>query len=335
MLQKLTQDDIILLGHKQSARHVWQACYDLGLNLYGSKAHTLTCSIVMGEIGAETFQGPEIVACDAQGDVLPFDPTTSWWKRQNCSSIVTPEQWLHAHLDVLIGASLPEPVKSALRTEVEEKLAIEFLHIWEWEPVLPRVMTVDLTLPPTLAFRDVCNSAGERLDDMSIIQAGHEWETVRAWSHVRDYARLLYGSRATTLEITSMWAYNDMSFNAHPYFYVLDVDQRQVAYDLTLPWWQRFTITPEDIVAYSRRHTPVALEKRSPIDEDRLNWEDSDEVISESIQQSLYILRRDLLAFTFGEVREYQTHEVRIYDLITPPAITYLTIEGQSETANE
>jgi|GEM_PF-7069266 len=173
MLQKLTQDDIILLGHKQSARHVWQACYDLGLNLYGSKAHTLTCSIVMGEIGAETFQGPEIVACDAQGDVLPFDPTTSWWKRQNCSSIVTPEQWLHAHLDVLIGASLPEPVKSALRTEVEEKLAIEFLHIWEWEPVLPRVMTVDLTLPPTLAFRDVCDSAGERLDDMSIIQAGH------------------------------------------------------------------------------------------------------------------------------------------------------------------
>jgi hypothetical protein len=325
-MRDLTPDDIIFLGQVQSARQTWQHLHDTAFALYGPNARFVTFSHVTVTTGEQSYiQGPELIVCDAAHHALPFDSDAPWWQTQD-HHIMQTDQWQRAHLDAPIGASLPEPLRTNLQAYVEATLGIEFLQVWESAP--PLVMTADLADPPALPFHHVQTDAGQPLDVEAMIQAGQEWERHRTWARVREYAHMLYGPQAVRMAITTLWVYNDSSYDERPFFHVLDADERQIPYDLTLPWWQRFGFTPGEIAAYVAEHQQKAAGEREPVDYDGVSWEDTwgedrTEHFTEAIGAALNLLRRDLLGIEFGEVWEYTSSDETDYDLLTPPSLSY------------
>jgi hypothetical protein len=348
MMRELAQDEIIFLGRAQAALRVWQGLHDVAVALYGAQARFVTCSVITVPVSETEFErGPEVIVCDADRAVLPFDPAAEWWQAQDCR-VMTEDLWQNAHLDVLIGASLPDPISTALRGYVEERLGIEFIHAWEAAP--PLVMTADLSAPPMLPFVNVQTGAlkipvlpfaglptdaGRLLDAAAIIQAGNEWEGYRLWARVREYTHMLYGPQAVRMEITSLWIYNDSSYDERPYFTVLDAEDRQIAYDLTLPWWRRFAFAPDAIARYAEEHPQKAPGERSPITYESVTWEDATSVFPGQLGVMLDTLRRDLLGIEFSEIWGFQDAKETDYDLLTPPVLTYPVIMADDRLADQ
>jgi hypothetical protein len=325
-MRELTPDDIIFQGKVQGAQQTWQRLHDIAVALYGSSARFVTCSQVTVSGGEQTLmQGPELIVCDATHHALPFDPSASWWQTQD-HQMMQNDQWQQAHLDVPLGASLPEPLHTSLQAYAEAMLGVEFIQAWESTP--PLVVTADLASPPTLPFRVVQTDAGQLLDARAMIQAGHDWERYRTWARVREYVQMLYGPHAVRMAITTLWVYNDSSYDERPVFQVLDADERQIPYDLTLPWWQRFAFTPDEIAAYAVEHPQKAPGERETIDYEGASWEDTTERSTEAVNTALNLLRSDLLGIEFREIWENESPEMTEYDLLTPPPLRYPSLFG-------
>lgn len=329
-MRELTQDDIIYLGQVQAARQTWLRLHDVAVALYGPNARFVTCSRVTVPIDDQTYmQGPELIVCDAARHALPFDPNASWWQTQDHQAMQD-VQWQRAHLDVPIGASLPEPLRTELQTYIEATLSIECVQAWK--PAPPLVMTVDLAAPPVLPFHQVQTDTGQLLDAEAIIQAGRERERYRTWARVREYAHMLYGPQAARMDVTTLWVYNDSSYNERPFFHVLDAEERQIPYDLTSPWWQRFGFTPDEIAAYAAEHPQKEPGEREPVDYEGFSWEDNTERFMEAVSTALDLLRRDLLGIEFGEIWEYAEPDETAYDLLTPPPLSFPILLGTGPT---
>lgn len=320
-MRTLTSAEIIFLGQVQAARQTWEQLHDTALALFGLRARSITCSrVTVPGNGQEFAQGPELIVTDASGQALPIDPAAPWWQMQDCQ-LMQGDHWQHAHLAVPIGATLPEPIRSALRSYLEAALHIEFVQTWEAAP--PLVIMADLAQPPALPFHQVQTADGHLLSAAAIIQAGQEWERHRTWDHIRAYVHQLYGPHAGKMTITSVWIYNDESYNERPFFRVIDGNDRQIPYDLTLPWWQRLRLTPDKIAAYCDAHQPRAAGEREPIDYDGASWEDRSELIPASMSTALDQLRTDLLGMQFREIWEEPPAAETEYDLLTPPPLHY------------
>ncbi len=70
-----------------------------------------------------------------------------------------------------------------------------------------------------------------------IIQLGREYESLRCWEGVREFAHMLFGPAACTVSISVMSRYNDSRYDDEITLVVQDREGNPLGYDFTLPWW--------------------------------------------------------------------------------------------------
>lgn len=70
-----------------------------------------------------------------------------------------------------------------------------------------------------------------------IIQLGREYESLRCWEGVREFAHMLFGPAACTVSISIISEYNDFRYDDEIKLVVQDREGNPLDYDLTLPWW--------------------------------------------------------------------------------------------------
>src|SRR5215472_14610009 len=83
-----------------------------------------------------------------------------------------------------------------------------------------------------------------------VVRLGQEYETYRRWEAVRDFATALYGPRAHQVTISVMSEYNDPSYDERASILVSDAEENALPYDFSLPWWQRFCVSDEQMAEY-------------------------------------------------------------------------------------
>jgi hypothetical protein len=83
-----------------------------------------------------------------------------------------------------------------------------------------------------------------------IVRLGQEYEIYHRWEAVRAFAAALYGPLAYQVTISVMSEYNDSSYDERASIVVTDATGNALPYDFSLPWWQRFCISDEQIAEY-------------------------------------------------------------------------------------
>lgn len=333
MTRHLTTTEALSLGRAYEMRRYWRKLRDVIFSLYGKGARYVTQTMLTTRddsapaSGVQGMQGAQFLVTDTEHKVMPFDLTATWWQERDltpdeCSLVTT------AHLDSVVGESLPEDLRYTLRRYVEDHLGDLFLTTWEEQP--PLINTYDLATLPTLPFeRVLIDDAGElrELREDEGIVAAKEYAGYAMWEREKEYAHLLYGPQATRMVKTTSWIYNDNSYDETPSFEVYDARGRRLSYDFSLPWWSRFGFGPEALAAYRKRH-PLGKESETMRDHALINDvhdknDDDDELFTEPIINALNVLRRDLLEIQFDEIWDDVDPDTTAYDLIKPPPLRF------------
>ncbi|MGZ3666027.1 MAG: hypothetical protein ACXVDA_16275 [Ktedonobacterales bacterium] len=340
MIRHLTTTEVLHLGRAYETRRYWRKLRDVIFSLYGEGSRYVTQTVLTTRddstlaSGVQGSLGAQFLVTDTEHKVMPLDLTATWWQER----VLTPDERslvTTAHLDSMLGESLPEDLQYTLRRYVEDHLGDLFLTTWEEQS--PLVNTYDLATLPALPFeRVLVDDAGERreLREDEGIVAAKEYARYAMWEREKEYTHLLYGPQAMRMVKTTSWIYNDNSYDEMPTFDVYDAEGRRLSYDFSLPWWSRFGFGSEAIAAYRKRH-PLSNESRTKRDPALINDDhdkndvdynmndDDDELFNEPIINALNVLRRDLLEIQFDEIWDYVDPDTTEYDLIKPPPLHF------------